>query len=194
MSIAYVDNHVERVLTALVPPLWGLPNIAALLESWALEVQAVEDALRDVLLHRLVDSAEGVHLDKIGALVGLGRGGWSDDDYRLLLKAQIAANDSDGTQADLIGVIQYVTAAGITIQDGSNASMTIALGATVALLEPLATILEGARAAGVGLIVGAPLAGNAMFRQDVNDPQGLPGRGNVNIPGAGGHRLHGLAA
>lgn len=46
----------------------------------------------------------GVHLDRIGKLVGQPRGAAPDAEYRPLLRARVLANKSRGTASDVIGV------------------------------------------------------------------------------------------
>lgn len=73
--------------------------------------QTLEDALQQVYSGYWIDEAVGVQLDVLGRLVGQGRGGMVDDDYRSMIRARISVNRSKGTIADII------TVAGLVVND-----------------------------------------------------------------------------
>ncbi len=71
-----------------------------------------------------LEEAVGVQLDGIGALAGVPRpGGVSDEDYRVYLRARMAARQWDGTNESLAGILTIAfpdrTAKLIDNQDGT---------------------------------------------------------------------------
>jgi hypothetical protein len=83
-------------------------NIKKLLRSWLSGVQTVEVALEQLLTLRAIDTAEGAQLDVLGKVVGQGRGGLVDDDYRRYIRARVRANRSHGTVRDVLAVANLV--------------------------------------------------------------------------------------
>lgn len=73
------------------------------------QVQDLEDALWDIfeLLNPAV--ASGVHLDRLGKLVGQPREGRDDQTYRLWIMARILINRSSGTPDNILNIAQIVT-------------------------------------------------------------------------------------
>jgi hypothetical protein len=113
----YVD-HVASALARLVEQFKaknendaavGANNISLLLAALcSAGVQPIENTLQQVLTQRTLDTAIGAQLDVIGKIVGQLRGGLDDDTYRQYLRAAITANNSGGTVADLIRVLDLV--------------------------------------------------------------------------------------
>jgi len=83
----------------------NLPRVDGFLQAVMAEVQELEDAGFDVYVSRLIDNDPVGDLeDKLGALVGQPRNGFSDDQYRIFITARIAANRSDGKHETLISI------------------------------------------------------------------------------------------
>jgi hypothetical protein len=75
----------------------------------ASEVQALEDALMDLLTLRHLDTATGVALERVGRIVDQPRDGVTDDTlYRRYIRARIAANRSHGLPEDLIRIARLI--------------------------------------------------------------------------------------
>lgn len=83
-------------------------NIVKLIRCFVEIIQEREDLYQAMLVAFLVDSAIGVQLDMIGKLVGQGRNGMVDDDYRRYIKARITVNKSDGLIEELITIAKLV--------------------------------------------------------------------------------------
>ena len=66
------------------------------------QIQDLEDSSFEVLLNRWIDTAVGVQLDGVGAIVGEAREGRGDDEYRLAIKARIQINFSEATPEDIL--------------------------------------------------------------------------------------------
>lgn len=126
MSVKHDTEVKSRGLARLLQQFRGKPRFEALLGSYLDEFQAVEDALFDVYSQREIQNgtATGDLLAKLGKLVGQGSEGLSDDLYRLLIQARIAANKSNGRREELISVASFlVPLTQITIKDLPPASL-----------------------------------------------------------------------
>lgn len=111
----------------------GLPRIAAWVSSFLVECQAVEQALFDTYLLRLLDNIPtGNILDGIGKLVGQPRNAQVDSDYINFCRARIRTNRSDGRRETLIALSNLLMpAAGIVWCREGNKSIEIEMTGVV---------------------------------------------------------------
>lgn len=86
--------------------LWYLPsvftknedsNIGKIIKLISFNYGTIKDNLELQLSWKNISSAEGYALDEIGKMVGLPRGTYDDEKYRVRIKTRIAQNLSDGT-------------------------------------------------------------------------------------------------
>lgn len=105
-----IVNHTEEGLSLLLEQFNPSPNLRAFLAAYLDQVQDLEDGIQPLLASKSIDIATGVSLDVLGAILNLPRAGLSDEAYRLRLRAEIAINNSDGTQFDMINVTQLLLA------------------------------------------------------------------------------------
>lgn len=111
-EITKIDNHVELALERRLEQYIGKENIKHLIEIEAESYQELEDVFFDLLTKRLdIDVAEGVQLDNIGGLVGQERLGFDDIFYRILIKARIGINVSNGEAERIINTTKLLTKA-----------------------------------------------------------------------------------
>jgi hypothetical protein len=80
------------------------PRNISVIEAVCSQVQELEDALWSLKDAFNVDTAEGDQLDLLGKLVGEGRDGRTDDQYRTGVRARILVNSSEGTMADFYAI------------------------------------------------------------------------------------------
>lgn len=120
------NSNTEKAIRALLSPA---PQLA--------------QAMWDALYQRSVDTAVGVQLDAIGALVGRPRNGIADDEiYRRYCRAQIRANKSDGVIEDILAVARLVLnddTAALVIRNHGNGASTLEVRAV--LSEAVAAVL-----------------------------------------------------
>lgn len=99
------DTPVDHVADAQ-EQVWNrfkkCPNFTSLAKVIGKRFQILSDDLEDIRAVRDLDVASGTNLDKLGAIVGQPREGFSDLIYRTLIKAKTAANRSKGTTENLI--------------------------------------------------------------------------------------------
>mgnify|MGYP006288115473 CR=1 FL=1 len=61
-----------------------------------------ETTIEDLLNNRWIDTASGMQLDRLGLIVGVPRGGRSDEDYRSAIKFQVFINTSNANPQTII--------------------------------------------------------------------------------------------
>ena len=83
-------------------------NIGKILQLLAYPLQEHQDTRDKIEEYRDIDLAEGVTLDRIGGNVQQPRGQANDAIYRIMLKAKIKANLSDGTINTVIDYISFI--------------------------------------------------------------------------------------
>lgn len=106
MSITHKTDHTAEAQENLVAatPFGSSTVLMGILAAILDQIQLIEDDAAAIAAARDVDTATGVQLDQVGALVGQPRWGRNDDDYRILIRARILANSSKGTPETLISI------------------------------------------------------------------------------------------
>lgn len=105
--------------------------------------QELENAISDIYDSQFIDRATGISLDLIGNETGQLRpvtGDITDNTYRYLIKAKIAANRSNGTLPEIYNILGLLGAIGIKAQDIPHATLKLNLKGN--LLLPLIDILK----------------------------------------------------
>jgi hypothetical protein len=97
-------THVERGLAKLLGDFQGKPIIKGILSSRLRARQRLEDAAWEVAFAMNIATGFGIILDRIGKIVGRGRAGLLDDDYRYALRTQIRINRSNGNPQDFVDI------------------------------------------------------------------------------------------
>lgn len=101
MVTARSTDHVERAIKK-VPSAFRGPRTIAILTSWIREKQARESAAHEVGDYAISpDLAFGAGLDQIGSIFLCGRRSYSDDAYRIAIRARGRAYRSGGRSRDL---------------------------------------------------------------------------------------------
>jgi hypothetical protein len=100
-------DHVARALERFTEQFREKPHLSAMLSSYIARVQEIEDAALEVLDAR--PNPIGIALDRVGALVGRGRGDLDDANYLRAIFAQILANRSSGEADVLLHIFELVT-------------------------------------------------------------------------------------
>ncbi len=98
------------------------PNLMDFIGAIAEEFQELENVSYSLIVDRYLDNATGKTLEYIGGQVGMpkpvsGPGSNNDDIYRLLIKAKIAENCSDGTTPELQQILGIFGATDIKTHD-----------------------------------------------------------------------------
>jgi hypothetical protein len=146
-------THVERGTEKLLGQFQGKPRIEALLASRLRQVQALEDAAWEVAFGLNIESGIGLILDNIGKIVGRGRAGLLDADYRYALRCQVRINRAAGQDPDFYDVAALSQMGEISIQEYPPAKFIVTMLEAPTSLGALAVIEENfrqCRALGVG--------------------------------------------
>lgn len=104
-------EHAE-MLDLIIEQYKGDQRLRSFIGAHLTQGQQIEDAARDVEASRDVDQATGVSLDMLGSLVGQGREGASDADYRILIKARVLVNSGNGRGDEMIALLQLAVISG----------------------------------------------------------------------------------
>lgn len=105
MNVVPITDYLQRGLDRLLEQYKGKPVLAAILESWLIQFQQIEDMLLAVKASRMVDTATGYSLAKIARKVRAPLGD-TDEQTRLRIKLEIRARRSNGRAEDLIEIIR----------------------------------------------------------------------------------------
>lgn len=129
-------DHEEKAIDRLVDDL-KKENMEKFISIFSQQSQELETSFLELASLKDIDTAFGIWLDYLGALVGQPRNGDDDDDYRESLRVKIATNTSDGTPETMRSLIKSFTGAtDVRITEGSVAS------GTIFLLDPLTAFDE----------------------------------------------------
>lgn len=101
-------------------------NFNRILKIFGEEIDELLDAIEQVRLAFLIDSAVGKQLDILGSIVVIPRNGLNDDDYREAIKFKIFQNTSKAKVEDLILILKTLTEADLVVySDSPPAAYTI---------------------------------------------------------------------
>lgn len=151
-----ITGHVSGGLALLMQRFQGKPAIEGLLGSYLTQVQALENALWQLLTDTL-DSAEGTQLNQLGSLLGEPRYELDDDDFRTILRAQVLALRSEGTAPDLLALAELLIPEGYMLTEYFPAALVVEASEPPALPEArILALLQRATAAGVGMHLVVP--------------------------------------
>lgn len=153
-QLQYIGDHEERAARKLVPAYWGKPVVAAVLSAFTREIQTLEDTLWEMLELRTIDNADLPRLKVLGKIVGQPRLGFSEENYRLLIRARALANVSRGRGSDLIAVLEVLVGPGnYSLLEVGDATLLLMVYQTLDAegLAMVTQVLPDTRAAGVGL-------------------------------------------
>ena len=149
-EIEHDESHIVEALEDMRFQDKGMPRAEAYVEVIAARWQVVEDLLWQLATERDLDGSVGVQLDGLGDILDERRGGLTDDQYRLFLKAKILVLRSRGRLEELIQILQVLGYSGISVTMHHPAKIEI-LVCEVTLVDETNRILRLAKAGGVGL-------------------------------------------
>ena len=190
LDVEGITIHQNKA-PALTIERWHKEHFLALQATYTPEIQEVENALWEIWISRFIDYAQGEQLNMLGRLVGEGRNGRNDPNYRVRIRARIAINESLGRPQDVIKILRLLDPATAILVEFGPAAFRIDFQAPLTGLATgveIASIVSEARAAGVGASVVMPTAADVFRFGDVNDPLrrfGIVAHTQHDILGAG---------
>lgn len=131
--IEHITDHDAQAKARLISQYKKATVFKAWLSTLITRIQILEDAIWSVITQRTIDGV-GIVLDNIGKILNRPRGGLSDDDYRIALRAEIAILRSTGNGDDLftVGELSLPPGYDFTLTDLGNAALR------VSIVEPVA--------------------------------------------------------
>lgn len=103
------DDFFTDGVQKLIAQFRDKKRIRGVLQSWLERCDNIESALWDLFINRVLEVAEGVNLDTLGAIVGQPRSNLVDDDqYRVFIKARIKVNVSNGRPEELLQICRLL--------------------------------------------------------------------------------------
>lgn len=158
-DLEHEPDHVAKGVSRFIEQYKNKPRMEAWVTSYLLEIQAVEDAIYDVYTLRWLDNATGAQLSMLGQIVGQHNPGLSDADYKVLIRARIAVNRSNGKPDELIEILRLMAASTganpilIELTENYPAAHVIQLISDIGTVDPdlIFDMLTQADAAGVEL-------------------------------------------
>lgn len=174
MTLTYDPDHVTRGVERLIDR-YRKERTSALLASWLTEVQAVEDALWQLLVERSLATAEGDQLDVLGAIVGEPRRGQDDETYRLWISARNMVTRSSGVTTEMLAIARKLVAPSVPIrlEEFYPAAAVFRFDGVLGLDEgyQIAYMLHEAKPAGVLFQMTWPVDGETFtFAPTVDEP------------------------
>ncbi len=108
-KIQLVDNRVEIAKSYLLSQFKDKPNINALVDVLVTELQEIENTIIELQEVRTLAGAKGWWLDRIGEELDTQRYGFSDADYKTILRIAMLKKTASATIEDIIKVLSYIT-------------------------------------------------------------------------------------
>jgi hypothetical protein len=182
-----LEHNTQVVAQGQALPIYDLrlPKFLALLSTYLVQIQQLEDAIYDVFVGTMLPAAVGDALDMLGELVGQPRAGRDDATYKLWITARVMLNDSSGRPPDILGIAQAIMPPSGTIiltEYFPGAFKLELLGVTIATTgQQLHELFQQAKAAGVRIDVVYSSAsvgeqftlGSAAVTPDISITQGF---------------------
>lgn len=198
-SLASVSDMCADAQALILAQYKDSPRLLALLCSYVDRVQQIDNALVAVYQHTLsVDTAELVHLDRLGRIVGESRNGLADPAFRRGVRTRVLVNRSQGRTNDLAAIaalfcsVAEETGAYVRVSSHRPGTVTVRTDRS-ALADPTELVkrLRRATSAGVRLNSVTPpaerTAGLRLVRPaDFVAGTSPTGLSQIATPGSGG--------
>lgn len=107
-ELQHSASHVADGLARLLTSWKDKPKMVAFVRIILERVQHIEDVYRDIYTLSWLETAEGLQLDNLGAIVDEARKGRADALYRPWIKASVLVNRANGLQSDLLRVLRLI--------------------------------------------------------------------------------------
>jgi len=163
------DDHVGVALGKLLHQFKNSTDLKNFFSALLSPLQTTEDDLMDLYSLRWPDSAVGLNLDTLGAIVGQPREGRTDSVYRLWIQARILINRSTGKADDSLKLLQLITDSGAEfhIYDQPPAGYLVEIWNQTANIPAIFELLIEAKPAGVKIhLTYSGVALSGLFRYD----------------------------
>ena len=184
-QVEKIPDHPARALDNVYAQFQSSPNITAAIQAAAVGVQYFEDLCYSYITSSRLDLARGWLLDQWGELVGEIRAGLTDEEYRTIIEAKVAAvtlnEESLGAIAEVYKIAMRPCAVeGEEIFPGQSDLYALRdLPISDALLPRVVSVMEIVRPAGKNLVLTEVTRGYFSFEGDPDtngySPEGFGG-------------------
>ena len=113
-NILDIPNITETSLNRLIANL-DKESYHTFIEVFTKEIQEIVTSLEGILNSKNIDNNSGIWLDFIGNILGVQRGGRSDEDYRVAIKLKILINKASGTVSEIQDIVKSFTTSSHTL-------------------------------------------------------------------------------
>src|SRR5882672_579851 len=142
-------DHVAQGIALLVEQFKATVDLPKYLAVYLRQNQILEGVIWDVINKRMLGVAVGDQLDQLGDLVGEGRLGRNDTDYRAAVRLRIRVNRSQGRAEDVIQVANLASGNTAIYNELYPANFEVQIYNTVTPAV-IARMLYSTKAAGTG--------------------------------------------
>lgn len=138
MAPVYKSNHVQEGIDLLLEQFkkpnskneYLVTKLQMLLTTFLIRIQEFEDMYFNMLEGLDSRTASGDLLDKIGSVVGVGRGSYTDAQYRDMIKSFAISNSASGTFDDF-NRMMAVFGVSYLIQETGDGCVNILINASI---------------------------------------------------------------
>lgn len=126
MAEVIAKDIVEDGLSLLLPQFRRSNRLRGLVKSVLVNLQEVDDVALQIRDNTGILTAVGAQLDVLGKLIGLLRGGLSDEEYRQQLLVEISINRATGSPESILNMLRLVTGSNlVTITESYPAAIIV---------------------------------------------------------------------
>jgi len=192
-------NHTTEALAHVATQYRESARFIATISALAARVQELEDVLISLKDISDIDLAQGVQLDVIGALVGVGRvlpasasltpaeSILDDVTYRCVLRAKIVRNHSKGNGEDILkGLCYLFNVSYSTLDDNLDMSFSIGVGKMLSTVEKAILNLIDILPRPSGVLINYRVMFNSLAFFGFTDTRHAMGFGEEGVAGVGG--------
>ncbi len=184
------DDHEALSASRFLDQFKNAVDLKALMASYAEQIQDLENAMFEVILERVLPTAEGVQLTVLGAIVQQPRTTSDDVEFRIAISARIAINLSDSTPEDLIkvGLLIFETSGErFCIREEPPAQLRVTVIDPITISPTLVQqLLDAADAAGNRLLLSYTPSAIATRLRFTDEVGGGFGSGKKGVGSTGG--------
>lgn len=189
-EIVKVPDHVAQALARFTSAFKDKVQLQALAATYLAEVQAVEDALCQLIFDTRLESPNcvGVLVDEIGALVGQPRNGVTDDaTYKIYIRARQRVTRSNGRPEDIYAIYRTLGISGMRLELQPPAGFTLYVHDPITAAEAAIFLgfLQEARGGGINGQLQYQLQDDALTFAFLDYPGGGT-LGDTSNPATGG--------
>ncbi len=162
-------DHLARMRARLITQYRGLPTLDAFLHALGDQMNDIEEVFGQILSQLTLQNATGAQLDAFGLLLGQGRNGLGDDDFRTIIQARIVQYQGNGTIEDIIQILLALGgSSSMQLNEYFPARFQVKLADFAPLISAsdIASAILQSKLAGVAVDVFIPAPTNPQFTFD----------------------------